>query len=437
MKSSTRIRIEESHLSALKNRRQNFLKSLGNGIGIVTNHVVPDAFHRFSYRPSSSFYYLTGLAEDSAVAVFAPNHPTEKCILFLRERDSAMELWNGPMAGLSGATDVLGFDAAYPLDTLAAKLPSYFKDVDSFYWNNDPRGFYSSVIFELIESSRARRQGADLNVDVEKMIGEQRLIKDEWEIEQLQIANDIASRAHEAAMRRAKPGLFEFQVQASLEGEMLEKGSLIRGYPCIVASGENACCLHYSLNNSRLDDGELMLIDAGTEHNFYTSDITRTFPVNGKFTAEQRAVYEVVLGVQNKIIELVKPGIRFQSLNEMTIELLSEGLIELGLLKASKAEVKEKELFRQFYPHGVSHWLGLDVHDVGKYRVQNQERQLEQGMCFTVEPGIYIQPDNMNVEERWRGIGVRIEDNLCVTKTGVRNFTSCVKSITDVESMCQ
>lgn len=435
MKATAQLRIEQQHLTSLRSRREKLHSKLGNAMAIVVANEVPRQFHRYGYRQSSSFYYLTGLPESDAIAVFTPAHPTMKSVLFLRERDATTELWNGPMLGVERATSELGFDAAFPLSALREKLPELMKFASAFYWDSDPTKFYAHELRELIYSSDPRRHGAEVNIDVEILVGELRLIKDEFECAQLQRANDIASRAHEAAMRRARPGLFEYQIQATLEAEMMERGALARGYTSIVAAGSNSCCLHYSQSTSQLEAGDLLLIDAGAECGFYTADITRTFPVGRNFSAEQRAVYEAVLDVQKQIIEMVKPGIRFPQLNERTIELTSAHLIRLGLLKGSLEEVIEKKTYQSFYPHGVSHWLGLDVHDVGKYKINNQGRIIEPGMCFTIEPGIYIQRDNETVPEVWRGIGVRIEDDVCVTESGVRNFTTCVKEIDALEAL--
>lgn len=435
MKSNTQFSIPTKFLEALKQRREKFLHRLGeNGLAIVSNHIVPPAFERYGFRSSSSFYYLTGLAEPDAIAVFCPSH-AQKSMLFVRERDASTELWNGPMAGIEGARDVLQFDGAYPLsefNTIVAKL---LQKVDPIYWDPSPHLFMNANIRELVEGSRTRRQGAWWHTDVETLIGELRLFKDDWECEQIQRANDIASRAHQAAMGAAKPGARENEIQAVLEGAMMALGAGQLGYTSIVGAGENACCLHYTLNASRLEENDLLLIDAGCESNYYTADITRTFPVSGKFSARQKDVYELVLATQKKIIEMVRPGIFFQSLNEKCIELLTDGLVQLKLISGARDEIIRNEGYKAFYPHGVSHWLGLDVHDVGRYKLEGNNRKIEAGMCFTVEPGIYIQPHNEGVSAEWRGIGVRIEDNILVTEKGYHNFTSCVKDVTDVEAM--
>jgi Xaa-Pro aminopeptidase len=284
-----------------------------------------------------------------------------------------------------------------------------------------------------LQGSRLRRNGAEI-LNVRDVIHEMRLFKAEDEQEALRKANAIASRAHEAAMQFARAGASEFQVQAVLESVMLSAGSAQLGYPSIVASGANACCLHYNVNTCALAAGELLLIDAGCEWNFYTADITRTFPVSGQFTPEQRILYELVLDTQLKAIASVRPGAKWSELNESAGRILTSGLKDCGILKCSQEEAWEKKKYKEFFPHGLGHWLGMDVHDVGRYKIKNVERPFEPGMCLTIEPGLYIQPGSPDVDERWHGIGIRIEDNILVTAEGCENLTPCIKNTAEVEA---
>jgi Xaa-Pro aminopeptidase len=412
------------------------MQAIGNGIALVVS-AKPNsgpAGYRAPFRQDSDFLYLTGCPETDALAVFIPQHPQHKTVLFLRDRDAASELWNGPMLGLEGAAEQLGFDLVLPLSEIDKKIPDWLTHADSIYWDASPELEFYERLRPILQGSRLRRNGAEI-LNVRDVIHEQRLFKDDLEIECLQRANDVASRAHELAMRVTRIGMFEYQVQAFLEMSMLMRGSSQLGYPSIVASGANACCLHYNRNNCQMAEGELLLIDAGCESNFYTADITRTWPVSGKFSGEQRALYDLVLDTQVRSIEMIRPGVKLTELNDFAGKNLAEGLIHLGIIKCGLEEALEKKRHKEFFPHGLGHFLGLDVHDVGRYRIKNVERPLEAGMCLTVEPGLYIQPSFPDVEPRWHGLGIRIEDNILVTRDGHRNFTNCTKKAEDIEAL--
>lgn len=434
MKSECRITVSESERAILRSRREALMRSIGSGIGIAVS-AKPNsgpAGYRAAFRQDSDFLYLTGSPETDSLAVFIPQHPHHRTVLFLRERDTAGELWNGPMLGLEGAGEQLGFDLVLPLSELDKKIPEWLTFADSIYWDSSPELEFYERLRPILQGSRLRRNGAEI-LNIRDVIHEQRLFKDELEIEHLQKANDIASRAHELAMRVTRSGLYEYQIQAFLEMSMLVNGSTQLGYPSIVASGANACCLHYNRNNCTLAENDLLLIDAGCESGFYTADITRTWPVSGRFSGEQRDLYELVLETQQRSIEKIRPGVTLTELNDLAGRNLAEGLIRLGIIKCSLDEALEKKRHKEFFPHGLGHFLGLDVHDVGRYRIKNVERPLEAGMCLTVEPGLYIQPSFADVDSRWHGIGIRIEDNILVTADSYRNFTSCSKKIDDVE----
>ena len=448
MKKTAEFRASPLLQESLRRRRSAFLDALEGGIAVVSASAPvasPDG-DRILYHANSSFYYLTGFDDSDAVAVFVPGHPTEKAILFLREKDRNVELWHGPMLGIQGAREQLCFDAAYSLEKLESKLKEYLEHANSIFWSAHSLQPLHGMLNEALLGSRLRRNGAEV-FDPEPLLSELRLKKDSYEIQQLKSANVIASAAHEAAMLRAihrgtrnlpesqGSPLFEFQVQATLEAAMKEHGVRHLGYPSIVASGENACCLHYSLNNSALEKGDMMLIDAGCEWMGYTSDITRTWPVDGIFTAPQKELYQLVLKAQKKAIEAIKPGVLMSKLTDISLEVMIEGLVSLGLLKGTVAEIREQKKDKDFIPHSLGHWLGLDVHDVGRYRIKNEERPLEAGMCLTIEPGIYVQPYLENIDARWRGIGIRIEDNILVTAQGFENLTPCIKEIHDLEAL--
>jgi len=436
VKAESRNFVSETEKEILTKRRQQFMKSIGQSIAFLPS-ARPNsgpAGYRAAFRQDSDFLYLTGCRETDALAVFIPEHPQHKSVLFLRERDALTELWNGPMLGLDGGREQLGFDLTLPISEMEKHIPALLSHADGIYWDASPEREFYERLQPLLQGSRLRREGCEI-LNVRDVIHEQRLFKDEFEIECLQKANDIASRAHERAMQVTRAGLYEYQVQAVLEMTMQMQGSSQLGYPSIVAGGANACCLHYNINSCRLENSELLLIDAGCEANFYTADITRTWPVNGKFSGEQRAIYELVLDSQIRSIEKIKSGVRLSELNDFAAQVLTEGLIDLGVIRCSLEEALENKRVKEFFPHRLGHFLGLDVHDVGRYRIKNVERMLESGMCLTVEPGIYIQPNHADVDSRWHGIGVRIEDNILVTASGFRNFTSCVKSLTDIENM--
>lgn len=436
MKPACRIHPSPTQLEALRRRRTEFMKRIGSGIAILPSAKASQspAGDRAVFRQDSDFLYLTGCTEIHSLAVFVPQHPEFRSVLFLREREASSELWNGPMLGTIDSAELLGFDKVFPLNDFEKKIPEWLSHADTIYWDASPDQEFFESLRSLLQGSRLRRNGAEL-LNVRDIIHELRLFKDEFELNSLRRANQIASRAHEAAMQFARPGVYEYQVQAVLESVMRSAGSSQLGYPSIVASGANACCLHYNLNNCRLEKGDLLLIDAGCEWNFYTADITRTFPVGGQFSGEQKALYDLVLDAQQQSIASIRPGAKLSELNDSVGRIIASGLLQLGVMKGSLDEILEKKKHKEFFPHGLGHWLGMDVHDVGRYRIKNVERPLEPGMCVTIEPGIYIQPDNVDVDPRWHGIGIRIEDNILVTPQGYENLTSCKKSAVDVESL--
>lgn len=436
MKLECRTRLGEAHLNALIERRRKFMSTIGSGIAILSS-AKPNSGpsgDRATFRQDSDFLYLTGCPEPHSVAVFIPQGKSERSVLFLREREAHSELWNGPMLGVSGARETLGFDAVYPISELENKLPQLMACADTIYWDSSPQQEYYEQLSALLLGSRLRKYGGEI-LNARDVVHELRLFKDQFEVDSLRTANALASAAHEAAMRFSRPNVYEYQVQAVLESVMRSRGSSQLGYPSIVAGGSNACCLHYNVNSCQVENNELLLIDAGCEWNFLTADITRTFPVSGKFTPEQKEIYNLTLTAQRTAIEALRPGVLFSQVGELATRVLIDGLLQLGLLKGTPESILESQKHKEFFPHSLGHFLGMDVHDVGRYRIKNVERPLEAGMVITIEPGLYIQPSCVSVDECWRGIGVRIEDNILITKDGSENLTTCAKSVEDIEAI--
>src|SRR5215831_8079411 len=417
-----------------------------SGGGITAIPTAPEAIRNadthYPYRADSHFYYLSGFSEPEAVVVLVAGAQAgdSRQILFCRERNAEREIWDGFRYGPDAAREVFGFDEAYPIGELAPKLVDLTADRPAFYTPLGLYGPWDRQITDTLNEVRSRvRTGIaapEAVIDVRAAIGAMRLIKDAQELKLLRRAAEISSVAHRRAMARTRPGWFEYQVEAELAHEFLRSGAQAVAYPSIVASGPNACVLHYRDNNRELQASDLLLIDAGCEFEGYASDITRTFPVSGRFAGPQKAVYELVLATQLACIEAVAPGKPFHDYHAVAERTLAQGLIDLGLCEGSLDAVLESGAYKQFYMHRAGHWLGLDVHDVGLYRVGGESRELEPGMVLTVEPGCYIRPAD-NVPEEFWDIGVRIEDDVLVTATGNENLTaSTPKSVSEVEEAC-
>ena len=421
-------------------RRAKVLEKIGNGIAVI-----PTAPHQrrnsdvlFPYRPDSDFYFLTQFPEPEAVAVLAPGSDSGDYMLFCREKDPKKEIWDGYRAGVEGAVADYQADAAYPISELDSVLPKLMENRDRIYCNIGRYPDFDTKVVGWLNTVRQRvRSGISAPgeiVELGQIIHEMRLFKQPDEIEKIQHAADIAAAAHMHAMQKCSPGMTEFQIQAEIEYIFRSHGC-VPAYPSIVASGQNACILHYIENSKELADGDLLLIDAGAEYDCYASDITRTFPINSKFSDAQRAVYEVVLEAQKRSIDAVKPGNLYSDVADVATETIVEGLIDLNILKCDKQEALEEEKFKPYYMHKVGHWLGLDVHDVGTYRNEQNWRALEPDMYMTIEPGIYLSPSE-ELDEKWHGIGIRIEDDVVITETGNRVTTAQVpKEITEIERL--
>lgn len=471
-------------MEMFKRRREEFMKLIGDAVAVIPgdaetprNH---DVLHPF--RQSSDFIFLTGFEEPDAVAVFDPGNPDEEFVLFVRPKDREREIWDGYRAGVEGAVEEYGADAAYPITELGKRLPRYLHGHKTVFF---PWGAkHEDAVRAGVAASNTMRvrhgaQSPEAIADPRPLLAEMRVIKTDAEVKLLRRACEISTDGHSEAMRFAQPGIPEYQVQAAMEYVFRSHGSDRDGYPSIVASGPNTCILHYTENRRRMEAGDLLLIDAGAEYRFFSSDITRTFPVDGTYTGPQRAVYDVVLTAQEASIATCVLGGPLEAVHDTSARVISEGLADLGLVPANAEDTLAMGLYREFFMHGTSHWLGLDVHDAGRYRLEGESRKLEPGMSFTVEPGIYVDPNRSEVEftlypydeqaiadaiaelgaeeaKRRRaeqmagaekvthqipadflGIGVRIEDDILMTGEGAANLTEGVpKRIDDVEALC-
>jgi Xaa-Pro aminopeptidase len=471
-------------LAPFLERRRRFADSIGDALAIIpaARETPRNADTNHEFRQSSDFYFLTGFDEPDAVAVINPGHAKERFVLFVRPRDREMEIWNGRRAGVEGAIGVYGADAAYTIDELESRLREYLFDRPTLFYRLGTPAFDARIL-RLLEHARAvRPRGYVTPVRIEDpgpILHELRLRRSPAELARHRRACEISRDGHAEAMRFARPGLHEYEVQAALEFVFRAGGSPRNGYPSIVASGPNACILHYTENRRRMQDGDLLLIDAGCEYGYHTADITRTFPVNGRFTPPQRTIYELVLKAQLAAIAAARPGARYEAVHEAARRVLAEGLVALGVLPLGVEASLAMHHYREFYMHGTGHWLGMDVHDVGDYRIGGASRVLESGMVLTVEPGLYFDPERESAtyylreyreEEMWdrrsrlgiaaakkledeekaaaekvthripepyRGIGVRIEDDVLITADGAEVLTAGTpKTVDEIEDVC-
>jgi len=399
----------------------------------------------FRFRPDSDFWYLTGFAEPGAALVLLPGleqGSAPRSLLFLRERDREREIWDGRRLGLEAAPAALGVDEALAIEELWPRLPELLAGYERIVYRTGNDEERDRRMLETLAALRRRARGgvrppAEL-VDHAAFLHEQRLFKSPSEVEELRRAAAITGEAHRRAMAEARPGVRENEIDALIEYTFRRRGSTGAAYTNIVAGGANATILHYNENDAELEDGALLLVDAGAEWEYYATDVTRTFPVGGVFSPEQRAIYEAVLAAQAAAVEHVRPGVPFESIHELARGRIVDGLLELGLLSGTREERIEDESYRRFFMHRTSHWLGLDVHDCGAYSAGGASRALAPGMVLTVEPGIYVAADDETVEPRWRGIGVRIEDDVLVTAGGREVLTADIpKTVADVEAACR
>jgi Xaa-Pro aminopeptidase len=423
-------------------RRRNLLGLMEpNSIAIIPSagEQVRSRDTGFPFRQDSDFYYLSGFDEPEAVLVLLPGRRHGQFVMFCRERDPEMEVWNGSRAGPEGACERHGADDAFPIGDIDEILPGLLEGRTRVYYSMGRSPEFDQQIMNWVNRIRSKVSSGAVPpgefTDLDHMLHDLRLIKSAAELRLMRRAAKITARAHLRAMRACRPGLFEYHLEAELHHEFAQGGARHTAYQTIVGAGENACTLHYVANDSKLRDGELVLIDAGCELSYYASDVTRTFPVNGRFSREQRALYELVLRAQAAAIAEIAPGRHWNQAHDASVRVITEGLVALGILRGRVGSLIKKSAYRPFYMHKVGHWLGLDVHDVGDYRVGDQWRVLEPGMVMTVEPGIYIAPDNSKVAAKWRGIGIRIEDNVVVTDGGCEVITGDVpKTVEEIEA---
>jgi Xaa-Pro aminopeptidase len=424
-----------------RQRREQFLERITGGAALFP--AAPTAIRNgdveHEYRQDTDFYYLTGFEEPGAVAVFAPDHPEHKFVLFVQPKDREKEVWTGWRAGEEGAMRDYAADKAFTIDKLGEELPKLIEKADRLYYRFGTDPTFDERMIGLMRRFQRQRQregyGPTSIIDPAEMLHEMRLVKTAGELALLRRAVDISSDGHLSALEAIRPGVYEYEIEAALRYVFRREGSPRCGYAPIVASGANATVLHYTTNNRRVEDGHLVLIDAGTEFGYYTGDITRTYPANGRFSAEQAEIYNLVLEAQLEAIKMVRPGATFIEPHERALRVLVEGMLKLGLFEGEAEEVIKEEKYKKFYMHRTSHWLGMDVHDAGPYKVADEWRRLEPGMVLTIEPGIYIAEDLEGVDSRYLGIGVRIEDDVLVTSEGNEVLSSRVpKSVEEIEA---
>lgn len=426
-----------------RQRRKRLIEAIGPGaIAIIPGAPVAVRSRdvEFPYHQDHDFYYLTGFDEPEAVMLVAPGHPDGEFVMFVRPRDKEREIWTGRRAGVEGAVIDYGADRAFRIDEFDGIAPRYLREAQRVYYPLGANEPMNAKAIELMRASEANRErlgaGPTALLDPREIIHEQRLFKQPEELMAMRRAIAISDAAHRRAMSTARGGAGEWEVQAQLEYAFRSQGASGPAYPSIVASGPNATILHYIHNDRRMEQGELILIDAGSEYDFYASDITRTFPVASRFNPVQRELYGLVLESQLKAIESIRPGVAFDLPHEVAVRVLVEGMRELKMLTGSLDELIGSNAYRRFYMHRTSHWLGMDVHDVGLYRVGGETRKLEPGMVLTVEPGIYVAADDEEAPPAMRGIGIRIEDDVLVTADGYEVLSAQIpKRIEDVEAL--
>jgi len=423
-------------ISLFAEHRQNYMDKIGNdAVAIIVSHGVyvrnDDQDH--DYRQDSKLFYITGFEEPGSIAVLRPGAEKHKFILFVRERNVLAETWTGRRYGVKGAMEMFNADTAYVVDDFESMLPGLLGGHKTVYHNYGADEEISELItdqyFAQFGSTEAVMQNA------EYILGEMRRVKSKREIELLQKSVDITVEAHIEAMKSTQPGMGEYEIEAVIEYVSRKNGSQRMGYPSIVGSGANATILHYNTNEMKMKNGDLLLLDAGAEWGYYTADITRTYPVNGKFSKEQAAIYKIVYDAQEVGMKMSKPGKTYGEMSDAVENSIIDGLLRIGLLTGSRESVKEDNSHRKFYFHGVGHWIGLDVHDAGAYSVDGKSIVMEPGMAFTIEPGIYI-IESENVDPKWWNIGVRIEDCILITKKGNINMSKgAPRKIKDIEKL--
>ncbi len=430
------------NIEIFKRRRDRVTKAMSPNSALIVaanpEMIRNDDVH-YPYRQDSNMYYLTGFEEPESFLLLRPGKNPES-VMFVREKNVERETWDGFRFGPEGTKKEFGIDEVYPISSFPQKAAELLKGFDEVYYrlfkNDEADKLVQNLLLDLKRIYGRSGYGLMTIKDADTFLGEFRLKKNEDDLRNQRKSCEISAAAHLKAMKMTKPGISERQIQGLLTSEFYNSGSAREGYGFIVASGNNATTLHYNFNDQVCESGELLLIDAGSEFNYYSGDITRTYPVNGKFTPAQKRVYEGVLKVQKEIINYIKPGIYFKDLHAMGTDLLTQLMLDLGLVSGRKEDVISSLEYKKYYPHGIGHWLGMDVHDAGLYMIRGEARPIEAGMVFTVEPGLYIPATDKSAPEEYRGIGVRIEDNILVTEKGCENLTAGVpKEVSEIEAV--
>jgi Xaa-Pro aminopeptidase len=413
------------------------------GAGVAVFAATPVAIRNndveHEYRQDSDLYYLTGLDEPESVLLLTNEHPEHRSVLFVRPRDPSREIWDGPRAGVDGAVAQFGADVAFPIGELAQRLPDYLSDASRLFYRLGRDARFDARVLSAVDVVRGRaRMGVCAPreiIDPGTIVHEMRMRKSGSELDAMRRAAEITAQAHARAMQVARPGRYEYEVEAELLSVFRRQGAERPAYGSIVGSGPNATVLHHRRNDRRIENGDLVLIDAGAEYGYYACDVTRTFPVSGRFSPAQRAIYELVLSAQLAAIAAVRPGTTLNEVHRQALEVLVAGMVKLGLIEGPTSAALEQERYKPYYMHRTSHWLGMDVHDVGDYFVAKQPRELEPGFVFTIEPGLYIAPGSA-CDPSWHGIGVRIEDDVLVTDDGPHVLTAAIpKRVEDLEGI--
>lgn len=416
--------------AAVHARRRRQLMRMAGDDAILVLPAAPERIRsrdtHYPYRQDSDFRYLTGFQEPDAVLVLVPSRPHGEALMFCRERDPDREGWDGPRAGPEGAVATHGMDDAYPIADLDEILPGLLEGRSRVYYHFGRDAEFDLKLIGWVNRVRAQvRHGAQPPhefLELGHLLDEMRLFKSREEVRLMQRAADISVAAHQAVMRAVRPGMREYELQAVVEYAFRTQDA-VPAYGTIVGAGANACVLHHVANDGLVRDGDLVLVDAGAEYRGYAADITRTFPANGRFTPAQRALHDLVGHAQAAALAQARPGVAYEAGHVAAVEVLTEGLLRLGLLKGRLEKLVADGTYKRYYRHKTGHWLGMDVHDVGEYRIDGESRLLEPGMVFTIEPGLYVPPDDTRVAAKWRGIGVRTEDDVLVTKDGHRVLT--------------
>jgi Xaa-Pro aminopeptidase len=432
-----------SNYQEMKQRRRKLMAQMGtNSIALLTSAPsrVRNNDAEYLYRQDSDFYYLTGFTEDDAILALIPGRKQGEAVLFCQAKDKQKELWTGKLMGPDAVREEMGIDEAYTIGEINEVLPGLIDGRDKVYSLMGKNVEFDNRVMGWVKVIRNKaRLGAHAPGEflvLDPLLHELRLFKSTKEVKLMEKAGKISAEGHRRAMATCRPGIKEYELEAELLHAFTRNGSRAPAYNSIVAAGDNACILHYTENDATVADGDLVLIDAGCEYQHYASDITRTFPANGKFNLQQKAIYDLVLKAQLAAIESVAPGIPYNESHNVAVKIITQGLVKLGILKGRPAQLIKAEAYRDFYMHKTGHWIGIDVHDVGKYKIKDKWRLLKPGMITTIEPGIYIAPDNKRVSKKWRGIGVRIEDDVLVTKTGYKVLSTGIpKTTIEIESL--